>query len=289
MSYIKARFQDTNKVLQVEGVWEKDVLKGDYLVVQSDKGEEVVKVLGISKSTTPLKAYFLRKAKEEDLKRMKENEEKALEASEICKKKIAEHGLDMKLIKAYIPLDRSKIFFYYTSEHRVDFRNLVKDLAKVFKKRIEMRQIGVRDAVQMMGWIGACGEIPCCIRFQEEFQSVSLRDIEEQNLPLSPQKFTGPCGRLMCCLVFERENYLVKSLLPEVGGEICFEGKVYKVEYIDPIRNKLLLLSEDSRREINLEEILPKGYERALDHCKACGGCCRRGVVENEAFAGLEQ
>ena len=251
MSYIKARFQDTNKVLQVEGVWEKDVLKGDYLVVQSDKGEEVVKVLGISKSTTPLKAYFLRKAKEEDLKRMKENEEKALEASEICKKKIAEHGLDMKLIKAYIPLDRSKIFFYYTSEHRVDFRNLVKDLAKVFKKRIEMRQIGVRDAVQMMGWIGACGEIPCCIRFQEEFQSVSLRDIEEQNLPLSPQKFTGPCGRLMCCLVFERENYLAKSLLPEVGGEICFEGKVYKVEYIDPIRNKLLLLSEDSRREIN--------------------------------------
>ncbi len=289
MSYIKARFQDTNKILQVEGVWEKDVARGDYLVVQSEKGEEVVKVLGASKEPAPLKAYFIRKASEEDMRIMRENEERAKEALEICKKKAVEHGLEMKLLKAYIPLDRNKIFFYYTAEQRVDFRSLVRDLAKIFKRRIEMRQIGVRDAVQMMGWIGACGELPCCVRFQEEFQSVSLRDIEEQNLPLSPQKFTGPCGRLMCCLVFERENYLVKALLPEVGSELCYEGKVYKVELVDPIRWKVLLVSEESRKEVSLDDILPKGYERALEHCKACGSCCRRGVLENEAFAGLEQ
>ncbi|MCS7278298.1 MAG: hypothetical protein NZ531_05600 [Aquificaceae bacterium] len=288
MSYIKARFQDTNKVLQVDGVWEEEVSRGDLLVVHSDKGEEVVKVLGTSKEPSALKALFLRKAKEEDIKRMKENEEIAHEAMEVCKRKITEHGLDMKLIRTYIPLDKGKIFFYYTSDQRVDFRNLVKDLAKIFKKRIEMRQVGVRDAVQMMGWMGTCGDIPCCVRFQEEFQSVSLKDIEEQNLPLSPQKFTGPCGRLMCCLVFERENYLVKSILPEVESEICFEGKTYKVMHIDPIKWRITLLSEDSKREINLQEVLPKGYERAIQHCKTCGGCCAR-FIENETLAGIEQ
>ncbi|MFN3263641.1 MAG: stage 0 sporulation family protein [Aquificaceae bacterium] len=267
MSYIKAKFQDTNKVLQVEGVWESDVSRGELLVVQSEKGEEVVKVLGTSREPSSLKAIFLRKAKEEDIRRMEENEEKAREAMEVCRKKIAEHGLDMKLIKTYIPLDKGRIFFYYTSEHRVDFRNLVRDLAKVFKKRIEMRQVGVRDAVQILGWVGTCGEVPCCVRFQEEFQSVSLRDIEEQNLPLSPQKFTGPCGRLICCLVFERENYLVKSLLPEAGSEVCFEGKVYRVLQVDPLRWKISLLSEESKREVDLKDILPEGYERALNHC----------------------
>ncbi|MDW8032479.1 MAG: regulatory iron-sulfur-containing complex subunit RicT [Aquificaceae bacterium] len=288
MSYIKAKFQDNNKIFQVEGVWEREVSKGDMLVVQSEKGEEVAKVLGISKEPSPIRALFLRKAKEEDLRRMEENEKKAQEALEVCKRKIREHGLEMKLIKTYIPLDRSKIFFYYTSDHRVDFRNLVKDLARVFKKRIEMRQVGVRDAVQMMGWVGACGEQPCCIRFQEEFHSVSLRDIEEQNLPLSPQKFTGPCGRLMCCLVFERDNYLIKSLLPEVGSELCLEGKTYKVLSLDPLLWKITLLSEEAKREISLEEILPKGYEKALQHCRNCGGCCSR-FADNEALAGVEQ
>ncbi len=289
MFYIKARFLDLNKILQVEGVWEEGLSRGDLAVVQSDKGEEIVKILGTSKEGSPTKALFLRRAKKEDLRKLEENKKEEKRVEEICRKKIAEHKLEMRLLRAYIPLDRSKIFFYYTAEQRVDFRNLVRDLAKVFKKRIEMRQVGVRDAVQMMGWIGGCGEEPCCIRFQEEFQSVSLRDIEEQNLPLSPQKFTGPCGRLMCCLVFERENYLIKAILPEVGSEIGIEGKVYKVQYIDPLRWKISLLSEDSKREMSLEEILPKGYERALQHCKECGGCCRKGPIENEAFAGIEQ
>jgi cell fate regulator YaaT (PSP1 superfamily) len=285
MSYIKARFQDTNKVLQVDGVWE-EVSRGDLVVVRSEKGEEVVKVLGASKEPSSLHATFLRRAKKEDIRLMEENEERAKEAMELCKRKILEHGLDMKLIKTYIPLDRSRVFFYYTAEHRVDFRNLVRDLAKALKKRIEMRQVGVRDAVQMMGWIGACGEMPCCIRFQEEFQSVSLRDIEEQNLPLSPQKFTGPCGRLMCCLVFERDNYLVKSLLPEAGGELCLDGKAYKLLHADPLRWKAELFDGEVKREVSLDELLPAGYERALEHCKKCGGCCRKAVFENEAFAG---
>lgn len=289
MFYIKAKFEDTNKMLQVEGVWEEDVKRGDLLVVKSEKGEEIVRVIGPSKEPSSLKALFLRRAKGEDIERMRENEYMAREAMEICKKKIKEHSLDMKLIKTYVPLDRSKVFFYYLSEHRVDFRNLVKDLAKVLKKRIEMRQVGVRDAVQMLGWVGGCGDLPCCIRFQEEFSSVSLRDIEEQNLPLSPQKFTGPCGRLMCCLVFERDNYLIKSLLPEVNSELCFEGAVYKLLHVDPLMGKVLLQRDDSKRELALEDLLPKGYEKALEHCRECGGCCRRNMLEYEITSGVEQ
>ncbi|MCS7262739.1 MAG: hypothetical protein N3C13_04380 [Aquificaceae bacterium] len=287
MPYIKARFPD-NKVFQVEGLEGHEVSRGDLLVVQSDRGEEVVTVLGTSKEPSTLKALFLRKAEQADIKKMRENERRAQKAMHLCKRKIAEHKLEMKLIKTYIPLDGKKIFFYYTSDQRVDFRGLVRDLAKIFRKRIEMRQVGVRDAVQMLGWVGTCGDVPCCVRFQEDFHSVFLRDIQEQNLPLSPQKFTGPCGRLLCCLAFERENYLVKHLLPEVGTELCLDGKTYQVLQLDPILWKITLSAEGSKRELHLEEILPKGFEKALQHCKSCGGCCSR-FAEHEAFAGIEE
>ncbi|MGB9874487.1 MAG: regulatory iron-sulfur-containing complex subunit RicT, partial [Hydrogenobacter sp.] len=136
MSYIKAKFQDTGKILQVEGVWDDDINRDDFIVVNSEKGEEVVRVLGASKEPSPIKATFLRKAKDEDIRRMEENLEKAKDLYNLCKEKISQHGLDMKLIKAYVPLDERKVFFYYTADQRVDFRNLVKDLAKVIKKRI---------------------------------------------------------------------------------------------------------------------------------------------------------
>ena len=289
MLYIKARFQDTGKIFQVEGVWDDDIKRDDLIVVSSEKGEEVVKVLGVSKQPSQIKATFLRKAKDEDILKMEENEKKAQNLYSLCKEKIAQHGLGMKLIKAYIPLDAGKVFFYYTSEQRVDFRNLVKDLAKVVKKRIEMRQIGVRDAVQMTGWVGACGDIPCCVRFSENFESISLKDIEDQNLPLSPTKFTGPCGRLLCCLAYERDNYMIRNLLPEVGTELCFKGKIYKLLYIDPPMDKVLIESEGKKEELSISSLLPYGYEKALRHCKSCGLCCRRAYKEDEAFINLQE
>lgn len=287
MLYIKARFQDTNKILQVEGV--EDAKRGELLVVSSEKGEEIVKVIGVSKEPAPFKGVFLRRANKEDIRKMEENLREAQRAEGICKEKISLHGLEMKLLKAYIPLDRSRIFFYYTAEQKVDFRALVRDLAKVFKRRIEMRQVGVRDAVQMLGWIGSCGELPCCVKFQEEFASVYLKDIEEQNLPLSPQKFTGPCGRLLCCLTFERENYMVKNLLPDIGSSLCYEGKEYTLMYVDPIRETVLLRSEEGKRQVKLHELLPTDYQKALEHCKSCGGCCRRWSMEHETSTGIEQ
>lgn len=276
MAYIKVRSLDTNKVGVLEDCGE-EVSRDEVVVVDSEeKGEDVVRVLGYSKEDSPIRYRFLRKATPMDLKVMERNERESKRAFETCKRKIKEHGLEMHLLKAYVPLNSKKVFFYYTAESRVDFRELVRELARIFKKRIEMRQVGVRDAIQMLGWVGLCGEIPCCMRFMERFDSVSLRDIEEQNLPNSPPKFTGPCNRLICCMSFERENYLVKHILPERGSEICLDGKVATLLEVDPIRWTALLQIEGRKREVGLEELLPLGYERALHACRRCGGCCRR-------------
>ncbi len=284
MNYIKVRSLDTNKVGVLEDC-EEELSRDEMVVVDSEeKGEDLVRVLGYSKEDSPsgIRFRFIRKATKKDLKTLERNERESRRAFQTCKEKIKEHGLDMHLLKAYVPLNAKKIFFYYTAEERVDFRRLVRDLARIFRKRIEMRQVGVRDAVQILGWVGLCGDVPCCMRFMEKFDSISLRDIEEQNLPLSPSKFTGPCGRLVCCMSFEKENYLIKRILPEKGSEICVEGKVATLLEIDPLRNTVLLQVEDRKKEISLEEILPRGYEKALEACRGCGGCCMRTAEESQ-------
>ncbi|MDQ7037851.1 MAG: regulatory iron-sulfur-containing complex subunit RicT [Aquificota bacterium] len=287
MNYIKVRSLDTNKIGVLEGC-DENLFRDDLVVVDSEeKGEDIVRVVGPSKEDTAsgLRLRFIRKATKRDLQRMKRNEKESRKAFSICKEKIKEHGLDMHLLKAYVPLNARKIFFYYTAEERVDFRALVRDLAKIFKKRIEMRQVGVRDAVQILGWVGMCGDIPCCVRFMENFESISLKDIEDQNLPLSPSKFTGPCGRLVCCMAFERENYLIKVLLPPKGTDICIGGKVGRVVEVDPIRGLITVEFEDRKKEIPLEEVLPRNYQRALSSCRLCNGCtCGNGYRVNGEY-----
>ncbi|MFN3814365.1 MAG: stage 0 sporulation family protein [Aquificaceae bacterium] len=270
MYCIKAKFLDTGRVLQVEGIWENGINRDDLIVVSSERGEEIVRVIGVSKEPSPSRVTFLRKAREEDIRKMEENRDKAMNFYNVCREKIIKHKLSMKLIKAYIPIDDTKVFFYYTAEERIDFRGLVKDMARVVKKRIEMRQIGVRDAIKMMGWLGTCGDVPCCIRFAEDFESISLKDIENQNLPLSSAKFTGPCGRLICCLAYERNNYTVKTILPEIGTEFCFEGKTLRLLYVDPLMNKVIVEVDGKKEDMDIKLLLPFGYEKALKHC-----CCK--------------
>jgi cell fate regulator YaaT (PSP1 superfamily) len=272
----------------VDGVRE-DVQRGELVVVSSEKGEELVEVLGYSKEGLSSKATFLRRAMEEDKRKAQENEERAKEYHQLCKRKIREYNLDMKLLKTYIPLDGSKVFFYYTAEQRVDFRALVRDLAKSLKRRIEMRQIGVRDAVQMMGWLGNCGNDACCAKFAEKMESVYVHDIHLQNLPLSPSKFTGPCGRLLCCLAYERENYLVKEILPDLGTSICYDGREYNLIFVEPLRGYALLEREGKKFEVPLKDLLPNHYERALEHCRACPTCCRRVGIDHEATVGATE
>ena len=166
----------------------------------------------------PLK-NVIRKATDEDIKRLEENKQKEKDALKTCEKLVAQHGLEMKLVDVEYTFDNSKIMFYFTSDGRVDFRALVKDLASVFRTRIELRQIGVRDEAKMLGGLGVCGKPFCCSSFLGEFQPVSIKMAKEQGLSLSPVKISGTCGRLMCCLKYEQEAYtdLLKHT-PKVGA-----------------------------------------------------------------------
>ena len=164
---------------------------------------------------------IIRIANEKDLQISSENRNREREAFSICQKKIAEHKLDMKLVSVEYSFDNSKAMFYFTANGRVDFRSLVKDLASVFKMRIELRQIGVRDEARMIGGLGPCGRQICCGAFLDEFQPVSIKMAKEQNLSLNPTKISGVCGRLMCCLKYEQEHYeQTRKIMPRVGREV---------------------------------------------------------------------
>ncbi|MEE1155598.1 MAG: stage 0 sporulation family protein [Acutalibacteraceae bacterium] len=197
---------------------------GDYVIVETARGIECGQVAMTNREIEdsdivyPLKK-LVRKATPEDLAILKENKEKEKKAFEICEEKIAQHNLNMKLVEVEYTLDNNKILFYFTADGRVDFRLLVKDLASVFRTRIELRQIGVRDEAKMLGGIGVCGRPFCCSLFLGEFQPVSIKMAKEQGLSLSPVKISGTCGRLMCCLKYEQEAYtdLLKKT-PKVGA-----------------------------------------------------------------------
>ncbi|MBQ6714452.1 MAG: stage 0 sporulation family protein [Clostridia bacterium] len=189
----------------------------------------------------------LRAASDKDLNRIKENKEKEKDAFAICEKKIAEHGLDMKLVEVEYAFDASKITFFFTADGRVDFRELVKDLASSFHTRIELRQIGVRDEARMLGGIGICGQPYCCKRFLDDFQPVSIKMAKEQGLSLNPTKISGSCGRLMCCLKYEQESYEhLLSITPTVGSTVKIAEGVGTVVDCNLITGNLLVKPENS-------------------------------------------
>ena len=189
----------------------------------------------------------LRVANEKDLNRIKENKEKEKEALVICEKKVAEHNLDMKLVEVEYAFDASKITFFFTADGRVDFRELVKDLASSFHTRIELRQIGVRDEARMLGGIGICGQPYCCKRFLDDFQPVSIKMAKEQGLSLNPTKISGSCGRLMCCLKYEQDSYEhLLSITPTVGSTVKIAEGVGTVVDCNLITGNLLVKPENS-------------------------------------------
>ena len=199
---------------------------GDYVLVETSRGiefgEVVTGIKEIDDSTlqSPLKPV-VHIASAEDIQHNKDNKAAQREAYQVCQKKIAEHKLDMKLVSVEYTFDNSKILFYFTANGRVDFRSLVKDLAGVFKTRIELRQIGVRDEAKMLGGLGVCGRPICCGTFLGDFQPVSIKMAKEQNLSLNPTKISGVCGRLMCCLKYEQDQYeATRKKMPKVGKEV---------------------------------------------------------------------
>jgi len=198
----------------------------DRVIVETSRGIECGTVASSNHEVAddtiikPLKRV-VRIATDQDLKRAEDNRRREKEAFPVCEQKIAEHGLDMKLVDVECSFDNSKLLFYFTSDGRVDFRELVKDLAAHFRTRIELRQIGVRDEAKMLGGLGICGQPFCCSRFLSDFQPVSIKMAKEQGLSLNPTKISGTCGRLMCCLKYEQDAYeYLNKLTPRQGSHV---------------------------------------------------------------------
>lgn len=210
-SIIGVRFRDVGKIYYFDPD-EKTLTKGEHVIVETSRGIECGEVAMDNREVPddqinyPLKK-LIRVATEEDMKRVAENKQKELRAFDICNEKIKDHKLKMKLINVEYTFDNNKILFYFTADGRVDFRELVKDLAYVFRTRIELRQIGVRDEAKMLGGLGICGRPFCCKTFLGDFQPVSIKMAKEQGMSLNPVKISGTCGRLMCCLKYEQEAY----------------------------------------------------------------------------------
>ena len=207
---ISVRFKDNGKTYYFDPA-DTPIKTGDYVIVETARGVECGEVVQgvkeIADSAVP-KALkpITRMADSVDVRRMRQNREDEKRAYHTCQECIARHGLEMKLVEAEYTLDRSKIMFYFTADGRVDFRELVKDLAGIFHTRIELRQIGVRDESKMIGGLGICGQPFCCSRFLKDFQPVSIKMAKEQGLSLNPTKISGACGRLMCCLAYEESE-----------------------------------------------------------------------------------
>ncbi len=243
------------------------IRQGDKVIVETARGIEFGTVVTGPKEVKdeeviqPLKSV-IRIATEEDKRAEEKNREKEKEAFEICLEKIRKHNLDMKLINAEYTFDNNKVLFYFTADGRIDFRELVKDLAAVFRTRIELRQIGVRDETKIRGGIGICGRPLCCHTYLSEFAPVSIKMAKEQNLSLNPTKISGVCGRLMCCLTNEEETYEeLNSRLPAIGDTVTtnegLKGEVQSVSVLRQLVKVVVTLENDEKeiREYKVDEL----------------------------------
>ena len=254
-----------------------NIQKGDKIIVETARGVEFGSVVtGIQemedgKITQPLKPV-MRIATKEDIAKEAKNREKEKEAFGICLEKIRKHGLDMKLIDAEYTFDNNKVLFYFTADGRIDFRELVKDLASVFRTRIELRQIGVRDETKIRGGLGICGRELCCHTYLTEFAPVSIKMAKEQNLSLNPTKISGVCGRLMCCLTNEEETYeYLNSKLPAVGDNVTTPEKLHGVvQSVNVLRQTVKVVvdldnDEKEIRDYKAEELRFKPRRKKKD------------------------
>ncbi|MBS5939986.1 stage 0 sporulation protein [Clostridium sartagoforme] len=254
-----------------------NINKGSFVVVETARGIEFGEcVIGIKEIpetdiVAPLKSV-IRVATEEDVEKHNSNKVKEKDALDICLKKIEEHKLNMKLIDVEYTFDNNKVIFYFTADGRVDFRELVKDLATIFKTRIELRQIGVRDEAKMLGGLGPCGRPLCCSTFLGDFASVSIKMAKEQNLSLNPTKISGICGRLMCCLNYEQSTYEdIRKRLPKVGSIVNIGETNAEVIGNNTVKENVKVRYRRGDEEIIEEfkiddiELVEGGYEDSVD------------------------
>nr|WP_314463864.1 stage 0 sporulation family protein [uncultured Clostridium sp.] len=272
INVIGVRFRNAGKIYYFDPV-NLEVKAGDHVIVETARGIEYgYVVLGArevedEKVVQPLKSV-IRMATKADDEVEKKNHEKEKEAFKICREKIKKHGLLMKLIDAEYTFDNNKVLFYFTADGRIDFRELVKDLASVFKTRIELRQVGVRDETKIVGGVGICGRTLCCHSYLSEFIPVSIKMAKEQNLSLNPTKISGVCGRLMCCLKNEEETYEeLNSKLPGVGDFVTtddgLKGEVHSVSVLRQLVKVVVTIKDEKEiREYKVEQLRFKPRRR---------------------------
>ena len=260
---VGVRFKKAGKIYYFDP-GDLPISNGDYVIVETVRGIEFGKVVVAKKQVDekdivlPLKKV-IRMADQKDKLVVEENKKAAEEAYDICLKKVEAHGLEMKLVDVEYTFDRNKIIFYFTADGRVDFRELVKDLAAIFRTRIELRQIGVRDEAKMLGGIGPCGRMLCCSTFLGDFDPVSIKMAKDQNLSLNPTKISGLCGRLMCCLKYENDEYeTAKEQLPDLGEMIETPlglGKVVGLNILERVL-QVELVEKDRVVEYTIDELI---------------------------------
>lgn len=269
---IGVRFRNAGKIYYFDPV-NLEAKAGDHVIVETARGIEYgyvvlsAREVEDEKVVQPLKSV-IRMATKADDEVEKKNHEKEKEAFKICKDKIKKHGLLMKLIDAEYTFDNNKVLFYFTADGRIDFRELVKDLASVFKTRIELRQVGVRDETKIVGGVGICGRTLCCHSYLSEFIPVSIKMAKEQNLSLNPTKISGVCGRLMCCLKNEEETYEeLNSKLPVVGDFVTTDdglrGEVHSVSVLRQLVKVVVTIKDEKEiREYKVEQLKFKPRRR---------------------------
>lgn len=254
------RFRSAGKIYYFDPL-DFDLKKGDHVIVETARGTEYgtvvmnIREVEDDRVVSPLKP-ILRMATKRDEEIVARNSEREKEAYRICQEKIQKHKLEMKLVEAEYTFDNNKVLFYFTADGRVDFRELVKDLASVFKTRIELRQIGVRDETKILGGVGICGRSLCCHSYMPEFVPVSIKMAKEQNLSLNPTKISGACGRLMCCLKNEQETYeYLNSRLPAVGDTVLTaDGLRGEVSSVNVLRQSVKVIVNVDKDEKEIQE-----------------------------------
>lgn len=263
---VGVRFKKAGKVYYFDPN-QFDISENEFVIVETVRGIEYGKVVITKKQVDendvvlPLKKV-IRIANENDRTIVEENKHAAKEAYQVCQQKVVEHNLDMKLVDVEYTFDRNKIIFYFTADGRIDFRELVKDLAAIFRTRIELRQIGVRDEAKMLGGIGPCGRMLCCSTFLGDFEPVSIKMAKDQNLSLNPAKISGLCGRLMCCLKYENDEYeAAKEQLPDLDQRIQTPNGTGRVIGLNILERLIQVELVDKERivEYTLDELVNKG------------------------------
>ncbi len=241
---------------------DEDFNRGELVVAESEFGIEIGEIVKIFVDEEEAEKSILRRASDEDLDINEKNAKDAEVAFGISKEKVIEHALPMRMLRAKYVLDRSKLVFFFSADGRVDFRALVKELATVFKTRIELRQVGIRDAAKMIGGIGLCGMQTCCSRFERDFKSITLKYAKAQQLMINPSKISGACGRLLCCLAFENDTYLeMLKDVPDVGEKIVFDDTTYTVIELNVFRKTLKARSSEGKNVVLTFDDVKKGKE----------------------------